>query len=329
MIKAGLFGCGHLGKMHLKNLMEIQNIKPEVNIVGINDIDKYKLNSVSKEFNIKPFEKMDGLIQEINAAIIVTTTSSHFEIANKTIENNIHTFIEKPITESILSANKLFDLSLKKKVKIQIGHIERYNPAMLALEDFELNPMFIESHRLSMFNPRGADVSVIQDIMIHDLDIILNIVNSKIKSIDANGVALITDKLDIANARIKFENGCVANVTASRISQKKMRKMRIFQKNAYISIDFLKNITDIFRLKDLTNEQIQNISPDIFEYNNRKFKVFMEQKSLPGINPMRMELVKFFDCILNDTEPEIDIEDGIKAIETADEIIKNIKEVRS
>jgi predicted dehydrogenase len=210
-------------------------------------------------------------------------------------------------------------------VKIQVGHIERYNPALLALEDMELNPLFIESHRLSEFNPRGADVSVIMDLMIHDIDIILSLVNSKIISIEANGVAVITDKIDIANARLNFENGCVANLTASRISLKKMRKMRIFQKNAYISIDFMKSQSEIFSiLKEGTSIDNPKALVVPMEYDNKIIRILYESKTVSNINPMKFELNKFFDSIVENIKPEVDIEAAVEAVEAAQKIIDKI-----
>ena len=238
-LRAGIFGLGHLGKIHLKVLKEICNERNDIEIAGIFDSNNESNASISEENKFSVNNSADELIGKIDIAIIVTPTSSHYELASKTISAGINTFIEKPVTDTTEEANKLLKLAEGKDVKIQIGHIERFNPAILALDNYKLSPMFIETHRLSQFNPRGTDVSVIQDLMIHDIDIILNLVKSKVKKIDANGVAIITDKIDIANARIQFENGCVANITASRISMNKMRKMRLFQKSAYISIDFL------------------------------------------------------------------------------------------
>ncbi len=260
----------------------------------------------------------------INAAIIVTPTISHFEIASKCITRNINTFIEKPVTGTTEEATELVKLSKDRKLKIQIGHIERFNPAILALDHYMIAPMFIETHRLAQFNPRGTDVSVIQDLMIHDIDIILNLVKSKVKSIHANGVAIITNKIDIANARIKFENGCVANITASRISQNKMRKMRLFQKSAYISIDFLQNTSEVFRIAD---EKSGNHSIALTEFiqGDKKVKIYYEQPAVIEVNPLKYELNKFFDSIINDIEPIVTLEDGLQALEVANAIVAEIE----
>lgn len=323
-IKAGLFGVGHLGKIHLKILKEISAERPEINLMGLFDADTEKNRSLAEENGFEVNNTPEDLISKINAAVIVTPTSTHFELAGKCFEKNINTFIEKPVTDTTKQAEDLLKLSRDKKIKIQIGHIERFNPAILALDSYHLAPMFIETHRLSQFNPRGTDVSVIQDLMIHDIDIILNLVKSKVKSIDANGVAIITDKIDIANARIKFENGCVANITASRISMNKMRKMRLFQKSAYISIDFLQNSSEVFRLSDGNTEE-KAIALTEFLQGEKKVKIFYERPQVPEVNSLKYELNKFFDSIVNDEEPLVTLEDGLQALEVANEIVSIIE----
>ena len=324
-LKAGIFGLGHLGKIHLKILKEICAERNDIEICGVFDSDKEKNETISKENNFEINNTAEDLIGKINTAIIVTPTSTHFEIASKTISNDINTFIEKPVTDTTEEAEKLLKLSEKKKIKIQIGHIERFNAAILALDNYNLSPMFIETHRLAQFNPRGTDVSVIQDLMIHDIDIILNLVKSKVKSIDANGVAIITDKIDIANARIKFENGCVANITASRISLNKMRKMRLFQKAAYISIDFLQNTSEVFRLDDGRSDNSSSIALTEFIQGDNKVKIFYEKPPVKEVNSMKYEMNKFIDSIVNDLEPIVTLEDGLQALEVANEIVKKIE----
>lgn len=324
-IKAGIFGMGHLGKIHLKVLKEICAERNDVEIAGVYDSDKEKNESVSKDNNYAVNYTPEELTGKINTAIIVTPTSSHFEIADKTISNDINTFIEKPVTDTTAEAEKLLELSRAKKIKIQIGHIERFNAAILALDSYNLAPMFIETHRLAQFNPRGTDVSVIQDLMIHDIDIILNLVKSKVKSIDANGVAIITDKIDIANARIKFENGCVANITASRISLNKMRKMRLFQKSAYISIDFLQNTSEVFRLGDGITDTNNSIALTEFIQGEKKVKIYYEKPPVKEVNSMKYEMNKFLDSIIKDEEPIVTLEDGLQALEVANEIVKLIE----
>jgi predicted dehydrogenase len=324
-IKVGIVGCGHLGYFHIKNLIELQKERKDFEITGVFDIDKSKSEKINKEFNLKIFDSLLDLFENINTAIIVTPTTTHYNISRLAIEKNINAFIEKPITDTISDANELLEFANIKNVKIQVGHIERYNPALLALDDMKLSPLFIESHRLSEFNPRGADVSVIMDLMIHDIDIILSLVNSKIISIEANGVAVITNKIDIANARLNFENGCVANLTASRISLKKMRKMRIFQKNAYISIDFMKSQSEIFSiLKEGTSIDNPKALVVPMEYDNKKIRILYESKTVSNINPMKFELNKFFDSIVENIKPEVDIEAAVEAVDAAQKIIDKI-----
>jgi len=322
-LRAGIFGLGHLGKIHLKVLKEICNERNDIEIAGIFDSNNESNASISEENNFSVNNSADELIGKIDIAIIVTPTSSHYELASKTISAGINTFIEKPVTDTTEEANKLLKLAEGKDVKIQIGHIERFNPAILALDNYKLSPMFIETHRLSQFNPRGTDVSVIQDLMIHDIDIILNLVKSKVKKIDANGVAIITDKIDIANARIQFENGCVANITASRISMNKMRKMRLFQKSAYISIDFLQNSSEVFKIGDGTGEN--SIALTEFEQGNKNIKIFYERPPVKEVNSMKYEVNKFIDAIINNEEPIVTLEDGLQALEVANEIVNMIE----
>ncbi|HMS64324.1 MAG TPA: Gfo/Idh/MocA family oxidoreductase [Ignavibacteria bacterium] len=326
-IKVGIFGLGKLGKIHLKLIKELCTERDDLELTGIFETEKEINETVSNENGLVINNSPEDLISKINTAIIVTPTSTHYELAIKCISADINTFIEKPVTETTKQAQDLMELSKNKKIKIQIGHIERFNPAILALDNYLINPMFIETHRLAQFNPRGTDVSVIQDLMIHDIDIILNLVKSKVKRIDANGVAIITDKIDIANARIQFENGCVANITASRISLNKMRKMRLFQKFAYISIDFLQNTSEVFRLSDPKpgSDEEDAVALTEFIQGEKKVKLFYERPVVKEVNSMKYEQNKYFDSIVNDEEPIVTLEDGLQALEVANEIIKEIE----
>lgn len=330
-IKLGLFGVGHLGKVHLKLLKELAGERDDLEIVGINDINAENLSKISEEFGVTGYESRNELIEKINAGVIVTSTSAHYELAKELLTKGIHCFIEKPITDTIEEANELLEIFNKQKLTVQIGHIERFNPALLAIEKYNLTPLFIESHRLSQFNPRGTDVSVIKDLMIHDIDIILNLVKSKVKNISANGVAIITDKIDIANARIEFENGCVANVTASRISQKKMRKMRIFQQNAYISVDFAENTSEVFRLTKDAPEGSGGFAMSVgqIEKNGESLDIYYEKPKHEEINPLKFELNSFIDSIKNNTEPKVTLEDGMEALRVAEMIVNQIEETQT
>lgn len=321
--RIGIAGVGHLGKLHLKNLLEIKS----ASCSGIFDIDGEKARSASEEFNVRWFNSIEEICKSSDALIIATTTSNHYEVGKYALENGLHLFIEKPITSTVDQAQELINLANSNNLIIQVGHIERFNPAILSLEKYQLEPMFIQSDRLSQFNPRGTDVAVVLDLMIHDIDIILHLVKSEVDKIDANGVAVVSDSIDIANARILFKNGCVANVTASRISQKKMRKMRMFQKDAYITIDFLQGLSEIYRLVKPEEETI-GISYGEIGVGEKRKKVIYEQPEIPEINAMKYEQEKFIEAIQNNSKPIVSGEDGLKALwvaETIIEIISNQK----
>lgn len=324
-IKAGVIGCGHLGKLHIKNVKEIEEENKDVKLVGIYDVNTEEANGLAEKYGIKAFGTLGEMLNEVNAVLIVTPTTTHYEIAKETLKRNIHTFIEKPVTETLQEAEDLEVLKQAGTI-VQVGHIERFNPAILAVEKYNITPLFIETHRLAQFNPRGTDVSVIKDLMIHDIDIILNLVKSRVKSIEANGVGVLTDTIDIANTRLNFENGCVANITASRISLNKMRKMRIFQKNAYISIDFLNNTSEVFRLSEDSDTNIFSMPVN---YNGKDYKIVYEKPTTDIKNAMRYEEELFFKSILNNTEPEVTLRDGKEAIEIANKILEKIETNRS
>lgn len=326
-LNIGLAGCGHLGKIHTRLLNEIASNDKRVKFSGVYDTDKETLKTVSKDNGVQAFNSFENMLDEINALVIVTPTSVHFDMAKKALERNIHLFIEKPVTSTLSEAEELSKIAGGINVKIQVGHVERFNPALTAIDKFEIKPMFIESHRLAQFNPRGTDVSVIQDLMIHDIDIILHLVKSPVKKIDANGVAVISDEIDIANARLTLENGCVANLTSSRISLKKMRKMRVFQNNAYISIDFLNNKSEVFRLTDIN-------TPDTgmaFPLSETKKIVYEEPKpeNAESINPIKNELESFLTSIIEDKPVKVSLNAGKEAVEVADKILQIIKESRT
>ncbi len=325
-LKIGLAGCGHLGKIHCKLISALAADNSSLKFAGVFDTDHSAAEEITKLYGVQSFGSIEELLSTVNTLVIVTPTITHFDIAKAAIQKGINVFIEKPVTSSLHQAEQLIELARKHPVKIQVGHVERFNPALTALEKFEMKPMFIESHRLSQFNPRGTDVSVIQDLMIHDIDIILHLAGSPVEKIDANGVAVISDEIDIANARLKLKNGCVANLTASRISLKKMRKMRIFQNNAYISVDFLNNKSEIFMLtaKDSPDDGMS------FPISDEKKIVYSEAKadSPESANPIRSELSSFFTSIQSDTPVKVTLESGKEAVEVADKIIEIIKETQ-
>lgn len=322
-LKVGVIGTGHLGKVHVRLLNGIDNCE----LVGVYDKDLKKSKNVAEEFNLKQYLEIESLLNDSEAVVIVATTSAHYELVKKAFEFNKHVFVEKPITAHIWEAEELVKIAEEKKLKLQVGHIERFNPALIALEKYELNPMFIQSDRLSQFNTRGTDVAVVLDLMIHDIDIILSLVKSEIKDIKASGIAVVSDNIDIANARIEFENFAVANVTASRISQKRMRKMRLFQRDTYFSIDFIEGNTEIIRLlspDDLPKGGFLNLGE--IGIGEKKKCVVYENPTQININPLQYELQLFINSVLNNTPPPVTGADGLKALKVADMIVKKIEE---
>ena len=316
MLKAGVLGAGHLGKIHLRLLQESKKFE----LVGFFDPFTENAEKVAKEFGYKLFGSIEELIAAVEVIDIVTPTLSHFECAKKAIEKGRHIFIEKPITKTVLEAEAIKTLASQFHVQGQVGHVERFNPAFTAVKDKIGTPMFIETHRLAEFNPRGTDVPVVLDLMIHDIDIILSVVNSKVKNVHASGISVISETPDIANARIEFENGCVANLTASRISMKNMRKTRFFQKDAYISVDFLEKKSEIVRMKDVPN------NPDEFAMilqnaEGVKKQIYFDNPEVENNNAILDELESFADAINNGTKPVVSLRQGAEALRVAQMII--------
>ena len=319
MIKAGIIGIGHLGSIHLKLLNESIHF----NVIGCFDNNFESKNKLPEE--IPFFEDLNELVKKCDAVFICSITPSHFEIAKNCLEKNKHVFIEKPITTSVDEAELLVKLSKKKKLIGQVGHVERFNPAISSVIKTIDDPKFIECHRLAEFNPRGNDVSVVLDLMIHDIDVILKAVGSPVKNISASGVAVVSDTPDIANARLEFENGCVANLTTSRIAVKNMRKSRFFQKDAYISVDFLEKKAEIVRMKDATGDEGPfSMVLDLGESKGKKEIIFENPKVEP-INAIREELYTFSKAIEDNTAPIVTINDGYNALKVAQEILDKIQ----
>ncbi|WKZ70782.1 MAG: Gfo/Idh/MocA family oxidoreductase [Melioribacteraceae bacterium] len=324
-LKVGVIGTGHLGKIHTKLFKDVENTE----LIGIYDIDESKASQAAKEFNTKSFSKLDDLLNEVDGVSIVATTSAHYELAKKAFEKNVHVLVEKPITATIEQAEELVKIADEKNLILQVGHIERFNPALLSLEKYDLNPKFIQTDRLAQFNPRGTDVAVVLDLMIHDIDIILSLVRSDVKEIKASGVAVVSDNIDIANARLEFVNGAVANVTASRISQKKMRKMRMFQQSGYIALDFITGVAEVYRLinqKEMDENHFLSFG-EMGVGDKKKFVVY-EQPEIIQVNALKHELELFVNAITTKTKPVVSGSDGLKALKVADEIIKKIEESR-
>lgn len=316
MLKIGVLGAGHLGKIHLRLL----NQSEKYDLVGFYDADETNANKVETEFGYKFFNSIEALIDAVDVVDIVTPTLSHYDCAKQAIAKGKHIFIEKPITNTVEEAEHIRELLSEHNLRGQVGHVERFNPAFIAVKNEIKTPMFIESHRLAEFNPRGTDVPVVLDLMIHDIDIILSLVDSKVKNVSASGVSVISDTPDIANARIEFENGCVANLTASRISLKKMRKARFFQKDAYISVDFLEKKCEVVKMKDAP-EQPGDFDMILQNAEGVKKQIYFDNPSITENNAILDELETFADAINNNTPPIVTLHDGTEALRVATQII--------
>jgi predicted dehydrogenase len=318
MLKVGVVGCGHLGKIHTKLLSQSENYK----LIGIYDKDNEESIRVSNEFKCTSFESFDSLLDSVDVIDIVAPTPFHFNYAKQAINKNKHVFIEKPVCTTSKESEELIKLGDLKKVKIQVGHVERFNPAFTKVESEISKPMFIESHRLAKFNPRGTDVSVVLDLMIHDIDIILKTVDSKVRDILSSGVSVISETPDIANARIEFENGCVANLTASRVSLKNMRKTRFFQTGKYISVDFLNKESEVVEI-DSDNNAIPIMTLELA--NGIKKNIVFNKPKIKENNAILDELNSFAESINKNKVPKVNITDGHNALDIALKIIANFK----
>jgi predicted dehydrogenase len=320
MLKAGVLGAGHLGKIHLRLLQ--QSSKYE--LIGFYDANPEYAKKIADEFGYTYFDTIDALIDAVDVIDIVTPTLSHHECAKRAITKGKHVFIEKPITNTVEEAEELIALSKEYNVKGQVGHVERFNPAFTAVKDKINSPMFIETHRLAEFNPRGTDVPVVLDLMIHDIDAILSVVGSKVKQINASGVSVISNSPDIANARLEFENGCVANLTSSRISMKNMRKSRFFQRDAYISVDFLEKKVEVVKMKDAPKDA-DEYAMILQNAEGVKKQIYFENPDIAQNNAILDELETFADAINNDTTPIVSLEQGTEALRVAIQIIETFK----
>lgn len=318
-LKIGVFGAGHLGKIHMQQWREVEGIE----LIGFFDPNDENAATAIAQYQVPRYDDMEQLIADADALDIVSTTTTHYDIAKQCLLNGKHIFIEKPLANTLEEGSELVQLVKEANVKCQVGHVERYNPAYRALEDELLQPMFIEAHRLAQFNPRGTDVSVILDLMVHDIDIIMHLVKSPVKRISASGVSVISETADIVNARIEFDNGCVANLTASRISLKKMRKMRLFQRDAYIGIDFLEKKTEVIRLKD----GVENGGPLDFPIDmpsGDKKLISVQMPDVVPSNAIREELASFAASILEDKPVTVSVYDGFQAMDVAHQILKKM-----
>jgi predicted dehydrogenase len=325
-MKIGVLGAGHLGKIHIRCLKETDVYE----VAGFFDPDPEISAKVEQEYGIKRYESIEALTKDVEVVDIVTPTVSHYECASAALKHRKHVFIEKPLVTTLVQARDLINEAREAGVKVQVGHVERFNPAFISASPYISQPMFIETHRLAQFNPRGTDVPVILDLMIHDLDIILSVVKSGIKDIHASGVSVVSDTPDIANARLEFENGCVANLTASRISMKNMRKTRMFQRDAYIAIDFLEKECEIIRLNNVVDENMLDPMSMVIDLGAGKGKkqIFFEHPKTTAINAIKTELESFHTAIITNTEPPVTIGDGYNALDVAYRIMEKMSPVK-
>jgi predicted dehydrogenase len=321
--RIGVIGVGHLGSLHAKMLADM----PGVRLSGVYDADPARTAEVALRYGTRAEGTLDALLDSADAVTIATTTNAHCAVALRALERGKNVFVEKPITQTVAEADALCTAASGRGLIIQVGHIERFNPAILALEKYTIEPMFVESHRLAQFNPRGTDVGVVLDLMIHDIDLILAFVHSPVRAVEANGVAVVSDSVDIANARIQFENGCVANVTASRISQRKMRKMRLFQKSGYISIDFSEGTAEVFRLvgEDEPETKGTMMLGELGSGKHRR-KIVYELPEVKEVNALRHELELFARAAASGTRPVVSGEDGRRALVVANAIMEKISQ---
>ena len=321
-IKIAVIGVGHLGKHHVEHFHTIK----EAHLVGVYDIDKNRSEKISNLYGIQNFDNIDTLLNNVNAVSVVTPTSEHKSVALKCIENRKHVFIEKPITSTVSDADDLIALARKQNTIIQVGHIERLNPALLPLKDYDINPRFIEIQRLAPYMERGSDVPVVLDLMIHDIDLVLTFVSSAIKDIKATGISIMTNSVDIANARISFENGCVANLTSSRVAKDRVRKMKLFQQDLYITVDLLMSLTEVYKAVDQNNNNIKTIMSAPLESNGHNRQILYEKPKIVKNDALKMELKNFLAAVKKEEEPIVDGEAGRRALDLAIKIQNKILE---
>ena len=315
-VSIGIVGVGHLGKHHVKHLAAMDNVE----CVGFYDIDKLRSAVIADKYNVKSYDSLSTLLCDCDAVTIVTPTDTHFHIASACLTAGKHVFIEKPITKTVPEAEQLLIQASNNKVLIQVGHIERLNPALIPLKNYSISPKYIEIQRLAPYDVRGTDVPVVLDKMIHDIDILLFLVNSEIENIDANGISILTDSIDIANAKIRFYNGTIANITSSRVAQDHVRKTKIFQQDLYITIDFLLGLTEIYRVLDPSDPDPNAIQDAPFHYGGKDKKIIYEKPDLPLFDALKAELENFTNSVNGSATPIVDGQAGKNALELATNI---------
>jgi len=319
MISTGVIGVGHLGRLHARVYSEIENCR----LVGVHDTDRDAAERVAEATGTRVFDSSDELLEAVDAVSVAVPTSEHREVAGRAIERGVHALVEKPIAATVEEAEELVEAAAARDVVLAVGHIERMNPAVRAALRVLDDPRFIEVHRLGVFVPRGTDVAVVLDLMIHDIDLILSTVRSPVSRIDAVGIPVLSPSIDIANARINFENGCVANVTASRVSREKVRKIRFFQPDAYITVDTLTPRAQLFRRRDVSPEKLLSIATGEVEGGLEDI-VDYEDLALEEREPLRLELESFLSAAAEGARPDVSGEDGLRALRVAMEILSQI-----
>lgn len=327
-MRYGVVGVGHLGSVHARLLKGIETVE----LVGVYDIDQGRVRETSAQLDVHGFESYDEMLDVCDVVSIVTPTSDHARSAGKAIDHGVHVFIEKPLAATYAEASDLLRRARERGLRLGVGHIERFNPVFNALDDIAIRPLFIESHRLAQFQPRATDVAVVLDLMIHDIDLVLALTGSSVTEVRSSGVSVVSSELDIANARIEFASGCVANLTASRISQRPMRKMRIFQQDAYLSIDFAAPSVEIFRIAD--SREGAGIPPGgvegttllgQIERGARKREIYYTRPEIPGANALENELRDFVSSIQEGRDPRVTGVSAAEALRLAEQVIGQIE----
>ena len=318
----GVIGVGHLGQHHTKHYSKIDG----ANLVGVFDLNQDRCKSIAAKYDIKPYETLGELLKKTEALSVVTPTKDHKKVAEECINKGKHVFIEKPITKTVAEAEGLIALAKEKETIIQVGHIERLNPALLPLEKFDINPKYIEVQRLAPYMSRGTDVPVVLDLMIHDIDLVLALVKYPIKEISANGISIMTDSVDIANARIQFKNGAVANITSSRVAKDRVRKMKVFQQDLYITVDFLRSLTEVYRVMDADKTDPSAIMSAPLVSKERHRQIFYEKPIIKKQDALKMELENFIEAAQGKAKPVVDGNAGKNALELALQIHNKILE---
>ena len=321
LLRTAVIGVGRLGEAHARVLAGM----PGVELSGVYDVRKERAEEIARRYRTKAFDSLSRVPEEADAATVVVPTTAHCEVASFVLSRGLHTFVEKPITATVAEADRLIELAEARDLVLQVGHIERFNGAFRALEGMDIAPGFIEAHRLASFDPRGTDVSVVHDLMIHDIDLILRLVKSDLESVDATGVAVISDQVDIANARLRFADGCVANVTASRISLKKMRKMRIFLRDHYVSMDFLAGESEVYRLIDDPGQAgARGLKIPVQTGDGRVRHITRRKTSKERTEPLESELASFVEAVRGKASPPVTGFDGREALRVSLAVIDQI-----